>query len=141
MMERGYINITENERHEFTVEAKLIDGTVWLSEWQIASVFNVCTKKIEANIRSVFKLGLLNEQEVTCMHLLDNCGYKNEQVLYNIEVVIFLAFRLASFEAKAFREWFFRGFSEYLKNDRSKFSDVLIVLRDNSNYPIITSLN
>ena len=141
MMERGYINITENERHEFTVEAKLIDGTVWLSEWQIASIFNVYTKKIEANIRSIFSLDLLNEQEVTCRHLLDNCGHKNEQILYNIEVVIFLAFRIASFEAKAFREWFFRGFSEYMKNDRSKFSDVLIVLKQYSSYPIITPLN
>jgi hypothetical protein len=141
MMERGYINITENERHEFTVEAKLIDETVWLSEWQIASIFNVYTKKIEANIRSIFSSDLLNEQEVTCRHLLDNCGHKNEQFLYNIEVVIFLAFRIASFEAKAFREWFFRGFSEYMKNDRSKFSDVLIVLKQYSSYPIITPLN
>jgi hypothetical protein len=141
MMERGYINITENERYEFTVEVKLIDGTVWLSEWQIASIFNVYTKKIEANIRSIFKSGLLNEQEVTCRHLLDNCGHKDEQILYNIEVIIFLAFKIASFEAKAFREWFLRGFYEYIKNDRNKFSDVLIMVSDNSNYPTITSLN
>jgi hypothetical protein len=27
------------------------------------------------------------------------------QVLYNLEVLIFIGFRISSFEAKAFREW------------------------------------
>lgn len=141
-MERGYINITENERHEFTVEAKLINGTVWLSEWQIASIFNVYTKKIEANIRSIFRLGLLNEQEVTHIRAFENHGCKKEEVLYNLEVIIFISFKITSFEAKAFREWIFKAFREHVWNDSNdKVSNVLIVRNGNSNYPIITSLN
>ncbi|MDL2212710.1 hypothetical protein LJC54_09885 [Parabacteroides sp. OttesenSCG-928-J18] len=136
MMERGSINITENEQHEFTVEVKLIEGTVWLSEWQIASIFNVCSQKIEANIRSIFKSSLLNEQEVTYKYELVDCGFKKEQILYNLEIVVFLSFRIASFEAKAFRKWFFRGFSEHMKGDKNRVPNMLIVLDGNSNYPI-----
>lgn len=32
-MEQEYISIKENDRGEFTVKAKLINGTVWLSQW------------------------------------------------------------------------------------------------------------
>ncbi len=39
-MERGYIKIEENSQREFVVEAKLIDGNLWLSEHEIADLFN-----------------------------------------------------------------------------------------------------
>lgn len=139
-MVRGYINITENNKHEFSVEAKLINGTLWLSKWQMATLFNVYTKTIEGNLKAIFKAGLLKENEVSRIHTFVNEGHESEQVLYNLDTLIFVGFRIASFEAKAFRDWVLKAFSEYMKNDK-KTPDVLIVLNSNSKIPLITSLN
>jgi len=139
-MERGYIHITENDKHEFSVKAKLVNGTLWMSQWQMATLFNVYTKKIESNLKAIFKAGLLKENEVSRIHTFINGGHESEQILYNLETLIFVGFRIASFEAKAFRDWVLKAFSEYMKNDK-KVPNVLIVLDGNSKIPLITSLN
>ena len=139
-MERGYIHITENDKHEFSVKAKLVNGTLWMSQWQMATLFNVYTKKIESNLKAIFKAGLLRENEVSRIHTFINGGHESEQILYNLETLIFVGFRIASFEAKAFRDWVLKAFSEYMKNDK-KVPNVLIVLDGNSKIPLITSLN
>lgn len=139
-MERGYINITENDKHEFSVEAKLINGMLWLSKWQMATLFNVYTKTVEGSLKAIFKAGLLRENEVSRIHTFINGEHQSEQVLYNLEALIFVGFRIASFEAKAFRDWMLKAFSEYMKDDK-KVPNVLIVLDGNSKIPLITSLN
>lgn len=140
-MERGYITITENDKHEYTVEARLIKGTLWLSKWQIATLFNVYTKNIESNLKAIFKAGLLNENQVSKIHSYENNGVVSEDILYNIDALIFVGFRIASFEANAFREWVLKGFSEFMKNEKMKTHNVMIVLNSKFNLPIITSLN
>ncbi len=140
-MEQGYIRITENDQHEFTVEAKLINGTLWLSQWQMATLFNVYTKTIESSLKAIFKAGLLKEYEVSRIHTFVNNGRESEQILYNLDALIFIGFRIASFETKAFREWVLKAFSEYTKKDNNKPQNVLIVLNSHLKIPIITSLN
>ncbi|MDL2305064.1 virulence RhuM family protein [Bacteroides sp. OttesenSCG-928-D19] len=140
-MERGYIHITENEKHEFSVEAKLINGTLWLSQWQMATLFNVYTKTIESSLKAIFKAGLLRENEVSRIHTFVNDGRESEQILYNLDTLIFVGFRIASFEAKAFREWALKAFSEYLKKGGNKSQNVLVVLNSHLKMPIISSLN
>lgn len=126
-MDSRYIYITENDKHEFTVEAKLINGKLWLSKWQMATLFNVYTKTIESNLKAIFKTGLLKENEVSRIHTFINEGHESEQILYNLDTIIFVGFRIASFEAKAFREWVLKAFSEYMKNEEDRRLDVLIV--------------
>ncbi len=104
-METGYIHITENASHEFTVEARLVKGTLWLSVWEMARLFNVYTKTIEGSLKTIFSTGLLKENEVSECHTFVNNGRECLQVLYNLEVLIFISFRISSFEARAFREW------------------------------------
>ncbi|HCO67675.1 MAG TPA: hypothetical protein DIT04_07975, partial [Dysgonomonas sp.] len=139
-MKRGHINITENNKQEFIVEAKLINGTLWLSKWQMATLFNVYTKTIESNLKAIFKAGLLRENEVshTVRHI--NNGHESEEIIYNLETIIFVGFRIASFEAKAFREWVIKAFSEYVKNENIKKYDVIVVFDSKLKTPIITSL-
>lgn len=140
-MERGYIRITENGRHEFSVEVKLTGGTLWLSEWEMATLFNVYTKTVEAALKAIFKAGLLRENEVSRIQTLVNNGRESRQILYSLDVLIFVGFRIASFEAKAFREWVLKAFSEYMKNDRIRKYDVLVILDSKLKMPVITSLN
>lgn len=139
-MDKGYIRIIENDRQEFSVEAKLINGTLWLSQWEMATLFNVYTKTIEGSLRAIFKAGLLREDEVSRTYTFLNNGRESLQILYNLETLIFVGFRISSFEAKAFREWVMKAFSEYARTKPQKESGALIVYNLSSKLPAI-SLN
>jgi hypothetical protein len=96
-MERGEIIISEKK-----ITIIPINGTVWLSDWQIAQLFEVFQVKISSNIRSILKSGVLRAENVCyCYH------YENGNCvdLYNLEMITALAFRVQSHNAKIFREW------------------------------------
>jgi Virulence protein len=139
-MERGYINITENDKHEFTVEAKLINGTLWMTKHEIADLFNVFVSSIGNNVRAIFKSGLLREENVTRIHKYENNGRQCEMTLYNLEALIFVSYRIASFETRAFREWVMTALTEYTRTKPKREKEVLIAYNLSSKLPFI-SLN
>ena len=139
-MERGYINITENDKQEFTVEAKLINGTLWMTKHEIADLFNVFVSSIGNNFRAIFKTGLLREENVTRIHKYENNGRQCEMTLYNLEVLIFVSYRIASFETQAFREWVMTALTEYTRTKPKRETEVLIAYNLSSKLPFI-SLN
>jgi hypothetical protein len=71
----------------------------------MARFFGVFAQKIRAEIKTIFKAGLLNEWDcMRCNRYMDK-GLEKQIELYNLDVLIFLAYRLDSFEAKIFREF------------------------------------
>jgi hypothetical protein len=62
-MEQGYIQIKENSENQLIVEAKLVNCTLWVTKHQIADLFNVFVNTIGNNLRSIFKSGLLREED------------------------------------------------------------------------------
>lgn len=136
-MERGYIKIKENETNQWIVEAKLVNCTLWLTKHEVADLFNVFVNTIGNNLRSIFKSGLLREEDVTRIHKYENNGRQCEMTLYNLEALIFVSYRVASFEAQAFREWVMKALTEYTRND-NKSTEVLIVYNLHSKLPAIS---
>ena len=137
-MERGYINIKENSENQLIVEAKLVNCTLWVTKHQIADLFNVFVNTIGNNLRSIFKFGLLREQDPTRRNKFESNGHPCETVLYNLEALIFVSYRVASFEAKAFREWVMKALTEYTRTDNKKSTEVLIVYNLHSKLPAIS---
>ena len=45
-MELGYIEIKESKENQLIVEAKLVNGTLWMSKHEIADSFNVFVNSI-----------------------------------------------------------------------------------------------
>ena len=64
-METGFIKIIMDDCKRPSVEAELVNNTLWVSKVDIYKLFNCYPQKVEGNIRSIFKNGLLNENEVT----------------------------------------------------------------------------
>lgn len=95
-MERGKIRITKD-----TIEITPVQGTVWLSQHQIADLLGVFVSKVNSNIRSILKSGVLREGDVMHTHRFDGGSVD----LYNLEMVTALAFRCDSREAEIFRQW------------------------------------
>ena len=139
-MERGYIKIKENETNQWIIEAKLVNCTLWLSKHEMANLFNVFVNSIGNNLRAIFNSGLLREEEVTKIHKFENNGRQSEVILYNLEALIFVSYRISSYESRALREWVMKALTEYTRTKPKKEKEVLIVYNLSSKLPVI-SLN
>ena len=96
-MKRGEIIIREKK-----ITIVPVNGTVWLSDWQIAQLFEVFQAKISSNIRSILKSGILRAENVFYCHHYENGNCVD---LYNLEMITALAFRIQSPKADLFRKW------------------------------------
>jgi hypothetical protein len=65
----------------------------------------VTITSVSNSLHSIFKSGVLLEEEVTRIHLFDQNRKQCQSMLYNLEALIFFSYRIASGEAKAFRQW------------------------------------
>ncbi len=138
-MEKGYIKITDGKLGQSIVEAKLVSGTLWLTKYEIADLFNVSVISIGNSFRAIFKSGTLREEKVTRMHKYENKHRQCEVMLYNLEAIIFVSYRVASLEARAFREWVMEALTEYTKAKPPKETEVLIVYNLASKLHAITA--
>ena len=94
-MKREIITIGENGK------VHIPTTPVWMSTCEIADLFGVFFGKISSRIKSIFKEGLLREDEV-----MRTLSFKDGAVdLYNIEMITMLSFRFASPQIKNFRKW------------------------------------
>lgn len=75
---------------------------IWMTQHQIADLFGCFVSKVNTNIRSILKTGVLDEDRVCHLHHYDS-GSCIE--LYGLEVIIALAYRISSYNADLLREW------------------------------------
>lgn len=77
---------------------------VWMSVCEIADLLGAFSGKVNAQIKAIFKEGLLMETEVV-RTIRSERGFID---LYSIEMITMLSFRFASPEAQLFRRWTIR---------------------------------
>ena len=109
-----------------------------MSKHEIADLFNVFVNTIGNNLRAIFKSGILREEEVTHTHKYENNGRRCEVTLYNLEALIFVSYRIASYEGRAFREWVMKALTEYTRTKPKREAEVLLVYNLSSKLPAIT---
>ena len=75
---------------------------IWMTQHEIADLFQCFVGKINANVRAILKSGVLDETKVCRTYYYKN-GNSIEQ--YNLEMIIALSFRIRSYNADTFREF------------------------------------
>lgn len=118
-METGYIKFSNVESNKPIIEVKIVDGTVWMTINEIADLFGVYTPTVNKHLKAIFKDGLLREYEVTKEYRYTTEGGDYIRTYYNLEIIIFLSFRIQSLYTKAFREWVLNAFREYRQEQKS----------------------
>ena len=88
--------IIDAENNHVTVTCSQ-DGTVWMTETEIARLFGVFPVAIRSNIRAIYKDKRMNEYRT---HQITGRGD-----LYSLEMIAALSFRVRTMESEAFREW------------------------------------
>lgn len=96
-MERQVITIQE----ECVIYAPHL-GEVWMTAWEIAELFYVSGVTVKNTIKRIRKQGALKKFDTYRYIKLDN---GNSVDVYNLEMVVAIAFQIDTFQAKLFREW------------------------------------
>lgn len=97
-MKREIITIDEPGRLNMPTDT----AAIWMTEAEIVKLFGTTAGTIRAAIKAIFKENVLHDYEVcTCVRL--DSG--NSVDVYNMEVIIALAFRLNTYLASVFRKW------------------------------------
>lgn len=94
------------EEGAVAIEVNLRDETVWLSQKQMAMLFDRDYKTISKHIRNIFKEGELEENSVVAKFATTAADGKTYQVdYYNLDVIISVGYRVKSRRGTNFRIW------------------------------------
>jgi hypothetical protein len=108
---------TEDEK--ISVDVRLENETVWLTQDQIAMLFDKSRSTITEHILNVFNEGEL-EENATCrkfrqVRMEGNRTVEREVVHYNLDVIISVGYRVKSLRGTQFRIWATKRLNEYIR--------------------------
>ena len=99
----------------FSLEVRIEDETVWLTQQQIADLFGTKRPAITKHLNNIFLSGELDELSV-CSILehtaTDGKTYKTK--FYNLDAILSVGYRVNSKNATLFRQWANRVLKTYL---------------------------
>lgn len=106
---------------ETTIDVRMDGDTVWLSQAQMADLFQKDRTVIGRHINNIYKEHEL-ERETTCAKFAHTKNYgrregftqTKEIVLYNLDVIISVGYRVKSQRGTQFRIWANKVLKEYL---------------------------
>ncbi|HNS33117.1 MAG TPA: virulence protein RhuM/Fic/DOC family protein [bacterium] len=112
---KGEIIIYKTAKKEAALKVRLEKDTVWLTQSQIAFLFNTKRPAITKHLNNIFKNTELNKKSV-CSILehtaVDGKTYKTQ--FYNLDAIISVGYRVNSKQATQFRIWATKTLKEHL---------------------------
>ena len=129
-----------------TIEVKVEDETVWLTQKLIAKLFDIQIATVNEHLKNIFKTHELEEDSVIRKFLITASDGKNYNTKhYSLEVIISLGYRINSNKATEFRRWATQVLKTFatrgyvLDNERLKngsylnpqyYKDLILEIRD-----------
>ena len=98
-----------------SLEVRLENETVWLSQAQMTELFGSTKQNISLHINNIFKEGELKQISVVKDFLTTALGEKKYRTkYYNLDVIISVGYRVKSIRGTQFRQWANKVLKEYL---------------------------
>ena len=105
----------QTEEGQTRIEVRLLDETVWLSQAQMAELFDKDKRTISEHIKNIFNEGELLEKAVVRKFRITASDGKSYEVLhYNLDVIISVGYRVSSHRGTQFRIWATARLKEFL---------------------------
>ena len=121
MDNNNQIIIYQTDDNQTQIDVRMENDTVWLTQAQMADLFQKDRTVISRHIRNVFKEGELDESLVCAKFALPKKygrreGYiqEAEATIYNLDVIISVGYRVKSQRGVQFRQWANRVLKQYL---------------------------
>ena len=116
MNKNNDIIIYQSEDGQTQVDVRMENDTVWLTQAQMAELFQKDRTVIGRHVRNVYKEGEL-EEDLTCAkfaHMGNEGLQRYETVFYNLDVIISVGYRVKSQRGVQFRKWANKILKDYL---------------------------
>ena len=115
---QGDIVIYQTEDGDTKIDVRFVDETVWLTQQQMAELFQSSRTNIVEHIQHIYEEGELDEAS-TCRKFRQVRTEGNRQVTreipyYNLDMIISLGYRVKSMIATNFRRWATERLKEYM---------------------------
>jgi len=113
--DKGEIIIYQPDDKSTQLEVRIEEETVWLTQTQMAELFQTTRNNITLHISNIFKELELEQVSVSKESLLtaqDGKNYKTK--FYNLDVIISVGYRVKSLRGTQFRIWANRVLKDYL---------------------------
>ena len=114
-MEKSNEIIVYRPDSTLSLEVRVEDETVWLTQAQMTDLFQTTRNNITLHIRNIFKEGELEKSSVCKESLLtaaDGKRYKTK--FYSLDVIISVGYRVKSLRGTQFRVWANKILKDYL---------------------------
>lgn len=118
MEDKGEIIIYQTEDGLTHIEVKIEEETVWLSQQQMAELYQTSRTNVVEHIKHIYDENELDEQS-TCRNFRQVRQEGNREVtrnipFYNLDMIISLGYRVKSSIATQFRRWATERLKEYM---------------------------
>ena len=115
---KNEIIIYQSEDFSTSVEVRLEEETVWLTQVQIVELFNSSKANISEHIKNIFSSNELDElstvRKIRTVQKEGNRNVSRELIHYNLDVIISVGYRVNSKRGTQFRIWANKVLKNYL---------------------------
>ncbi|PIP23055.1 MAG: hypothetical protein COX37_00620 [Candidatus Nealsonbacteria bacterium CG23_combo_of_CG06-09_8_20_14_all_39_17] len=112
---KGEIVVCRTAKNEVELRVRMEKETVWLTQNQVAVLFNIQRPAVTKHLNNIFKTGELNKNSVSSIlehTAADGKTYKTQ--FYNLDAVISIGYRVNSKQATQFRIWATKTLRQHL---------------------------
>ena len=108
------IAIFKTDKETINVEVLFEDETVWLTQEQMAQLFEKSKSTINEHIKNIFAEGELEES--SAIKKFGNSEFQQKAPFYyNLDVIISVGYRVKSLRGTQFRQWATKRLNEYIR--------------------------
>jgi hypothetical protein len=112
---RTELLLYESQDGQARIEVRLVGDTLWLTQNQMAELFQVDKSGISRHLRSIYDTGELSPESVVAKFATTAADGKTYQVEhYNLDAIISVGYRVNSLRGTQFRIWATQRLREFL---------------------------
>ena len=115
---KNEIIVYQPEGGEFHIEVRVDQDTVWLTQAQMAELFDVQRQVVTKHIKNIFEIHELDEKATSSiLELVQKEGprmVRRSVTLYNLDLIISVGFRVNTQKGIEFRQWATRVLKEHM---------------------------
>ena len=114
----GEFLLYQTEDAQTRIQVRLIEGTLWLTQKQLAELYQVSVPTINGHLRNIYSDGELDaERTIRKSRIVALEAARNVERLtdhYNLEVILHVGYRVRSHRGAQFRRWATEQLKSYL---------------------------
>lgn len=111
-MTKGELIIYTTEDGHVAMQLRIKDGTVWMTQAEMAELFQTDISGISRHLKNVFEEGEVSSE--SNLQKMQIAGSDKPVTLYNLNVILAIGYRVRSLRGTQFRQWATSTLREYL---------------------------